>query len=244
MAGGKGTRLNSTDKPKVMFEIDGSPMIDYTLEPLFQLKEKGLLDKIIIVVGFLGEIVADHLKGRDVEIVWQREQLGTAHAVMQAGEILKDEEGTTLIINGDHPLYDAQTLEDVMSFREKNDLIIGFGVANSSTDFDDYGRVIRGENGEILEIKEKLDCSADELKIEERNPNLYAVDNIWLWQAIEKIKTDNAKGEYYLTDIIKIAISEGKKIETTQMLNINGAYGVNTPEDLEKVSSILKSRKD
>lgn len=243
MAGGKGTRLNSTDKPKVMFEIEGKPMIDYALAPLLELKHNGMLDEIIVVVGFLGQMVADHLKGYGIKLVWQDEQLGTAHAVMQAREHLENKQGTTLVINGDHPLYDAQTLEDVMKFREQNNLTVGFGVVDNPTEFDDYGRVIRDEDGKIIEIREKLDCSAEELKITERNPNLYAIDNAWLWQAIDKIKTDNAKGEFYLTDIIKVALDDGEKIETAQMRNSDGAYGVNTKEDLSTVTNILKSRK-
>lgn len=244
MAGGKGTRLNSTDKPKVMFEIDGKPMIDYALDPLLDLKDKGMLDEIVVVVGFLGKMVKDHLQALDVKIAWQKEQLGTAHAVMQARKILEHEKGTTLIINGDHPLYDPGTLDDVMTFREDNNLTVAFGVVNSPTEFDDYGRVIRDEKGAILTIKEKLDCTPGELKIQERNPNLYAIDNAWLWRAIDRIQTDNAKGEFYLTDIIKVALNDGEKVETTQMLDQNGAYGVNTEEDLKAVTKILVSRKD
>lgn len=243
MAGGKGTRLNRSDKPKAMLEIEGKPMIDYALAPLLELKEKGTLDEIIVVVGFLGQMVADHLDGQDVRLAWQYEQLGTAHAVMQAKTLLENQQGTTLIINGDHPLYDAQTLDDVMIFRELNDLTIAFGVVNSPTEFDDYGRVIRDGSGGILGIKEKLDCTPEELKIEERNPNLYAIDNDWLWPAIDKISSDNAKGEFYLTDIIKVALDEGKKIGSTQMRNADGAYGVNTEADLKVVTNILKSRK-
>lgn len=242
MAAGKGTRLNATDKPKVMFEILGKPMIDYAVKPLLEMKEQGKLDEIVVVVGFLAQQIEDYL-GDKVKYVLQSEQLGTAHAVLQARELLEGKAGTTLIINGDHTLYTSGTFDKLMSFREDQNLTIAFGAAISKEKFDDYGRIIRDENGNIQKITEKLDCTDDERKIEERNPNLYAIDNEWLWSAISKISNQNAKNEYYLTDIIKIALDEGKKIETVKIEDDDEALGINNLEDLQKIQNILESRK-
>jgi len=243
MAGGKGTRLNATDKPKAMFAVVGRPIIDYALDPLLELRSQNLLDKIIIIVGFLGEQIVQHVGEEKAKFVWQKRQLGTGHAVMQARSALKNLQGTTLIINGDHALYRAKTFEKIMDFREDKNLTIAFGVVNSSTLFDDYGRVIRDRTGKITGVIEKLDCTLEQREITERNINLYSVDNIWLWQALDKIKSDNVKGEYYLTDIIKIAIEEGKMVETFEVGDTEEAIGINTVEEFKEVEKILSRKK-
>ena len=110
MAGGRGTRIGATDKPKVMFEVLGKPIISYAIDPLSKLKNDGIVDRIITVVGFLGNQIVDYL-GDKSEYVWQEEQLGTAHAVHQAEKLIGNERGITLITNGDHALYSVETYQ-------------------------------------------------------------------------------------------------------------------------------------
>lgn len=239
MAAGKGTRIGATDKPKVMFEVAGKPIIGWAIEPLEKLKKQGLVDRIITVVGFFGDQVIDYL-GEKSEYVWQKEQLGTGHAVLQAEELLREEEdGLVLIVNGDHALYSEQTFAKVIKQADTHDLSLLLTVANSREHFNDYGRVVRDQNGKIREVVELKDADEIQQKIPERNINLYVAKNRWLFDALKKIKNDNAKNEYYLTDLIKIAVDEGKKVETAEIENLDEAIGINTLDDLDAAEKIL-----
>lgn len=241
MAGGKGTRIGATDKPKGMFEVSGRPLIHWAIEPLEQLKNDGVIDRIITVVGFQGDKIVDYL-GQRSEFVWQDQQLGTAHAVRQAENLIAGEDALTIITNGDHPLYTKETYVSALDNSFSNEAVVNFSVANDPERFDDYGRVIRGEDGEILKVVELKNASDEQRKIPERNINLYVIDNKWLFGALGRINMNPLKQEYYLTDIIEVASEEGAKIITTQIENLDEAQGINTPEDLQMVEKILLSK--
>lgn len=242
MAAGKGTRIGAIDKPKVMFEVAGKPIIGWGIEPLDELKKEGFIDRIITVVGFFGDQVVDYL-GERSEFVWQKEQLGTGHAVLQAEQLIGNEEGYTIITNGDHALYTKNTYLKVLKQTECDKLAIGFAVVRSGRRFDDYGRVVRGEKGRIIGIVEKPEASEEQRKIAERNPNLFVVDNKWLFSALKRIKQSAVKKEYYIVDIVRFAIEEGKKVETVEIDDQDEALGINTEEDRQEVEKILRSRK-
>lgn len=241
MAAGKGTRIGATDKPKVMFEVAGRPIIGWGIEPLEELKKEGIIDRIITVVGFFGNQVIDYL-GEKSEYVWQKEQLGTGHAALQAEQLIGGEEGYTIITNGDHALYTKGTYQKVLETAVKNNLTIGFAVVKSHERFDDYGRIIRGQDGKVIGIVEKPEATEQQREIPERNPNLFVVDNQWLFSALKKIKQSAVKKEYYLIDIVKFAIDEGKKIETVAIDNEDEALGINTHEDRSETEKILQAR--
>lgn len=238
MAGGKGTRIGATDRPKVMFDIAGQPMIEWAIRPFEELKKQGVIDRLIVVVGFHGDQIIDYLGDR-AEFVWQKEQLGTAHAVKQAENQIAGEEGITLISNGDHTLYRASTFLKVLDETISKQATLGFAVVNSPDRFDSYGRVIKNEKGNVKNIVELLSATDEQKKIPCRNPNLYAVDNVWLFKALNKVQLNPVKKEYYLTDIIEIAVSEGKKIVTAEIDNIDEAIGINTSKDKAEAERIL-----
>jgi len=238
MAGGKGTRIGAIDKPKVMFEVAGKPIISYAIQPFTDLKNEGVIDRIITVVGFLGSQVVDYL-GEKSEFVWQKEQLGTAHAVHQAENLIANEEGITLITNGDHALYSIATYKKMLEeFLSKN-LTLGFAVVRSGDRFDNYGRVVRGENGQILRVAEPPEISEDEAQIEERSINAYVVDNKWLFKALPQVKQSSMKKEYYINAIVKLAIDESRKVESIEIDNPDEAIGINTLEDRAQVEELL-----
>ena len=203
LAAGKGTRMK-TQLPKTLFPILKKPMIEYILDEV----EKTSIKNTILVVGHQKELLMSTV-GNRVEYVSQDQQLGTAHAVLQAKEILKDKPGSTLIMLGDMPLVDQKTIEEIIYSHEssKNDLTLVTTVFDNPTG---YGRVLRDENDNLDGIIEELSASAPQKAINEVNTGIYAVNNKILFEAIDKIEKDPIKGEYYLTDIISLLVGKAK----------------------------------
>ena len=243
MAAGKGTRIGAVDKSKAMFEVAGEPIIEWAIRPFEELKKRGIIDRLITVVGFFGDQIIDYLGDRS-EFVWQKEQLGTAHAVKCAEKFLAGEEGLTIIVNGDHPLYSAQTFEKLINTAVEKKLTLGFGVVISGKRFSSYGRVVKDNQKKMLGIVEVLEASAEELKIKERNINLYIVDNRWLFETLQKIQPSAVKKELYITEIVKQAIKEGKRVETVEIENEDEALGINTLEEKDEAEGIIRRRVD
>lgn len=241
MAAGKGTRIGVTDKPKVMFEVTGRPIIGWVIEPLLELKNKGIINRIITVVGFFGNQIIDCL-GQKSEFVWQDKQLGTAHAVRCAENLIGGEEGITIITNGDHALYSADTYQKMLDEFVTRNLTLGFAVVSSSNRFNDYGRVLRDEGGAVSGVIEVPEATEEQKKISERSINLYVVDNKWLFKTLPKIKKSAVKGEYYINQIIEIAVKENKKVDVIKIDNEDEALGINTEEDRTETERILEQR--
>jgi len=240
MGAGKGTRIGATDKPKVMFDVSGQPIIGWAIEPFLSLKKEGIVDRIITIVGFFGDQVIDYL-GDKSEFVWQKEQLGTAHAVQMAENLLSDENGITIIVNGDHALYSAATYKKMINEYIEKDLTLAFATVKSPTRFDSYGRVLRDADGKITGVVEVPEADENELKIQEKSINLYAVDNEWLFKTLPQIKQSSVKKEYYIVDIVKCAIEQGKAVEAVEVDNEDEALGINTLEDRSEVEKIIQS---
>jgi len=242
MAAGKGTRIGATDKPKVMFEVAGKPIIGWAIEPFVELKEKGLVDRVITVIGYLGNQIVDYLDDKS-EFVWQKTQLGTAHAVMQAEAMIAGEEGLTLITNGDHALYSAKTFEKLIEKAKTSGATLTFATVVSRDRFLNYGRVLRDGNGRVISVIEVSEATKEQIKIEERSPSIFVVDNIWLFKHLSKIPMSPVKKEYYVNTIVEMAIKEGRKVETVLIENIDEAQGINTEEDQERVEKVLLDRR-
>lgn len=239
LAAGKGTRMNQgaeSDKPKVMYEILGKPMIDYSVA---NLKSAGI-DKIVLVVGYKKELIQEYFGGR-IEYAVQKEQLGTGHAAMMAESNLKGKSDAVLVCYGDMPLYKPETIKRLIDRYEKENPTI----AMLTVIFEDpmklaFGRIVRDEQGEIIAIREQKDCAKEELEIKECNPGFYIFNGDWLWENFSKLKSDNAQKEYYLTDMIAIAKLQGKKIISTEVSEETEVLGINTPEQLKEVESIIE----
>jgi bifunctional UDP-N-acetylglucosamine pyrophosphorylase/glucosamine-1-phosphate N-acetyltransferase len=219
LAAGKGTRMR-TQLPKTLFPILKKPMIEYILDEV----EKTSIKNTILVVGHQKELLIETL-GKRVSYVSQDEQLGTAHAVIQAESILKNKPGSTLIMLGDMPLIDKGTIEDIINAHEskENDLTL---VTTHFNNPSGYGRVLRNENDNLIGIIEELSASKDQKSINEVNTGIYAVKNNVLFDALSYVKRDSIKGEYYLTDIIGI-LSSKAKLGTLTIKNNDIVMGVN-----------------
>lgn len=241
LGAGKGTRMNegtASPIPKVMFKICGKPMIAYDVELL----KKAGVNLIAVVVGYHKELVIKYL-GKDFLYPEQNEQLGTGHAVKMAKNVLKDKAKAVLIFYGDNPFYKPQSIKRLIKVFEKEKPTLAFLTIDlEDPNFWAFGRVIRDQAGKIIEVREQKDCSSKQLEIKESNPGFYIVDSKWLWQNIGKITNKNAKGEYYLTEIVKIAASQNKKILGVPLSDPTEAIGINNPEQLHQAEEIIKSR--
>lgn len=236
LAAGKGTRMKST-LPKVLHKIGGKPMVQQVMNAadLAGAKRK------IVVVGFGAESVETAL-GNQAEYVVQQEQLGTGHAVMQASEILKDFEGTVMVLCGDTPLLQGQTLAKL--FAEHQAAKASATVLTACMpDPTGYGRVIRNEDGQVLKIVEQKDAASGELAVNEVNTGIYCFERKALFEALNSINCNNMQGEYYLTDVIGILAKSQDKVWAVQVDEYQETLGINSRMQLAEAEKILRRRK-
>lgn len=237
LAAGKGKRMRS-DLPKVLHRIHGKPMVSILLDTLVRMK----FDRIVVVIGHKGEMVEEALSAYPVKFVWQREQLGTGHAVMMAREELTDFVGTTLVVAGDVPFLSQDSIQSLI---DKHTSTRSAATCLSAI-FDDptgYGRIIRdGDSDRLKEIIEHKDASEAVLKIHEVNSGTFCFDNQLLLQTLDKIGTDNAQGEYYLTDAIKILYDKGLPVSVAVAANPDEVKGVNSIDQLEQLERVFADR--
>ena len=232
LAAGKGTRMNS-DLPKVLHRLNGKALLDFVLDESELLNPK----ETILVVGFKKEQVISHTRHRaNLKYATQMEQLGTGHAVLQTGELLKNKEGHILILYGDVPNIKESTLRPIID----DHLINNRDLTLITAEIDDptgYGRIIRDKNDNLLKIVEEKDCTDDERKIKEWNPGIYIFKIPEVFRILNDIKTNNASKEYYLTDAIGLAQQSHMEIKAIKIANSNEVIGVNTVDQLEELES-------
>ncbi|MBI3795072.1 MAG: NTP transferase domain-containing protein [Nitrospinae bacterium] len=236
LAAGKGTRMKS-DLPKVLHKLAGRPLVSHVVETA----EKLSPDKIIVVVGYKGDLVRESLAGKAVLFAEQAEQLGTAHAVASARKLLEGFKGAVIVLSGDVPLIDAGTLRELVELRERT----GAGVALLSAEVDNptgYGRIIRVD-GRVTAIVEEYDADAAQKRVKEMNAGVYVFDADFLFVALEKIRPDNAQKEYYLPDVARIALESGVGVSAFKTEDYIKVTGVNRPEELETLNRTLSTGK-
>lgn len=239
LAAGKGKRLHSEEfnLPKVLRLAAGDTLISYVLKSTDFIKK----EDTIIVAGYKKEMVVQSV-GNGYKYVSQDEQLGTGHAVMMTKELLKDYDGDILILYGDMPLFTKSTLKNFVEEHRKSNSLCTVMTALVD-DPPDYGRIIRDEKGDLADIIETKDCNDEQLKIKELNVGVYVFDSRTLFANLNKLKNNNMQGEYYLTDIPKILLSQGIKVNTFTLDNSDEIYGVNTLEELDFCEKVLEGRK-
>lgn len=232
LAAGKGTRMNST-LPKVLHQLAGRSLLGHVIDTARQLKP----NKIIVVYGYGGEAVPGAFE--DKEIVWveQKEQLGTGHAVQQVIPFL-DKDARTLILLGDVPLLHAESCQQLLKRTQELGLL-----TVSKNDPSGYGRIVRNAQGGISAIVEHKDATPEQRAIDEVNTGIMAVNNSHLVSWLSSLKNHNAQSEYYLTDIVAMAVKDGYKVSSETTADESSVAGVNSKQDLAGLERVYQLRK-
>lgn len=234
LAAGQGKRIKS-DLPKVLHKVCGKEMVKHVIDSI----RKAGIDDINVIIGKGADIVKERTKDEKVSYSLQAEQLGTGHAVKCAHEFLENKKGVVAIFTGDTPLIKQSTIEKLFNdhIESGNSATILTAIVDDSTG---YGRIVR-QNNEVLKIVEHKDCNEEELKIQEMNAGIYCFDIELLLEALGKLNNNNGQGEYYLTDVIEILKSAGKKVGAV-ITEFEETIGVNSRVQLAQAEEILKNR--
>src|SRR5665648_671243 len=229
MAAGKGKRMKS-NLPKVLHNLAGKPILNYVLDTVDELEAK----RKILIVGYKSDKIRE-LIGDKIGYAEQKEQLGTAHAVLQTKKLLSDFKGDVLILSGDVPFLSVKTLKKLLKYHQDNNFyctLLSAVLKNPKG----YGRIIRDKKGKIKGIIEEVDLSKEKKKITEINSGIYCFDKERLFQTLEKISTDNKQGEYYLTDTVKILLEERLPVGNIIVEDCSEILGINNRLDLADAS--------
>jgi bifunctional UDP-N-acetylglucosamine pyrophosphorylase/glucosamine-1-phosphate N-acetyltransferase/UDP-N-acetylglucosamine pyrophosphorylase len=235
MAAGKGTRMKS-ELPKVLVPVCGRPMIDYVIDAL---AEAGI-DQTVVVVGYRAEDVRSALAARkNVVFALQAEQNGTGHAVMCAREYLEQHDGPVLVVAGDSPMMQSDSLAALLAEfdRVRPACLLGTGTKDDPTGL---GRVVRDASGQFSGIVEEKDATPEQKKITEVNLSCYVFDSQALLWALDQIRADNAQKEYYLTDCPGALLGAGRDVRALNVLKPCEALSINNQEELAVVEAAMR----
>ena len=235
LAAGKGTRMKS-DLPKVLHKVAGISMLEHVFRSVNAIDP----EKTVTVVGHKAELVEQVLAGQ-TDFVRQTEQLGTGHAVMMAEPVLENLTGQTLVIAGDTPLITGESLKNLIDFHVNHKNVATILTAEADNPFG-YGRIVRNQHDEVLKIVEQKDASDFEQQIKEINTGTYVFDNARLFEALKKINTNNAQGEYYITDVIGIFRENGEKVGAYTLKDFDESLGVNDRVALATAEGVMRRR--
>jgi bifunctional UDP-N-acetylglucosamine pyrophosphorylase/glucosamine-1-phosphate N-acetyltransferase len=227
LAAGKGTRMYS-DKPKVLHALAGKPLVQHVLERATELKPR----QICVVYGHGGDAVPQAMSDYGAKFVIQEPQLGTGHAVQQAMAHLKDD-SHTLVLYGDVPLTQAETLQQMQQ--------AGEGLVLLTVHLDNptgYGRIVRNEQGAVQCIVEEKDANPEQRKITEVNTGILLAPTQKLREWLSKLGNNNAQGEYYLTDIVAMAVADGIPVSSTQPAQRWEVEGINNKSQLATLERV------
>jgi len=230
LAAGKGTRMKS-DLPKVLHKINNKTMIEYVTAAL----EIPEVERIgIIVSDFTKPGIEQVLRDR-VDFINQAQQLGTGHAVLSAQDWLEDFEDNLIVVVGDAPLITKELMQNlILKHKESN---AACTLLSAIWEYPPaYGRVVRDTEGKMLRIVEEKDATETEKQIKEVSSSHYCFNAKKLFSALDKINNNNAQGEYYLPDVIKILQSAGERVEALPVKNPYQTYGINSPIDLKRAN--------
>lgn len=238
LAAGKGTRMKST-LPKVMHKVAGLPMIGHCVT---QALNAGCAPIALVTAPGMEDVAkAARAIGGEIDIATQKEQLGTAHAVLAARAALGELEGNLLVLYGDTPLITAETITTLLSaLEEEKDVavaVLGFVPEDAGA----YGRLVLGDDGSLERIVEAKDASDEELEIELCNSGVIALRGSVAWELLKQIKNENAKGEYYLTDVVALARAAGYRAVAVEA-EAEEVMGVNSRSELAVAEAIFQYR--
>ena len=240
MAAGKGTRMKNPDMAKVMYPINGKPMVEYVVNLAMKLHAA----KIIVIVGWQRDSVIQHLAGiaKEVVCVEQTPQLGTGHAVMQAESVLHDFKGDVLVLSGDVPLLSKATVRRLVDYHWAQTA----AATVLTTELDDptgYGRILRNPDGSIRRIVEQRDATEEELRVREINSGIYVFDTVRLFEALRHVTPANDQKEYYLTDVFEYFWQHALRVGAVLTEDLHEVMGINTIAQLEEARVLMAARR-
>jgi bifunctional UDP-N-acetylglucosamine pyrophosphorylase/glucosamine-1-phosphate N-acetyltransferase len=238
LAAGKGTRMKS-ELVKVLHPILGLPMLSYPIE----LSLKGIkAEKTIVVAGHQADRIQGMFRNFKIDIALQEKQLGTGHAVLQAIPFLQSFSGTVLILCGDVPLVELETLRSFIDTYKENGSTLSVLTAVVEEPFG-YGRILRNPEGWLEKIVEEKDASEKERMIREINTGIFCVKAPFLMEGLREIGKENAQGEYYLTDLVEVAKKRGLRCSAHIVADPVEVMGINTRVDLAIANEVLRQKK-
>jgi UDP-N-acetylglucosamine pyrophosphorylase len=236
MAAGKGTRMNNPSMAKVMYEINGKPMIELVVDLAIELHA----ENIVVIVGWQKDSVISHLAtaGKNVSCVEQSPQLGTGHAVMQAGPALEDFDGDVVVLSGDVPMLRASTIAELLDNHHKT-MASATVLTAILDDPTGYGRILRNADGSVEGIVEHKDATLEQRTINEINSGIYVFDARRLFEGLKYITPNNVQKEYYLTDVFGYFWKNNLTVAAVAAGNPVEIRGINTVQQLEEARTLL-----
>src|SRR5512139_843532 len=235
LAAGQGTRMKS-DLPKVLHPLCGKPMVRHVLDAL----KLAATEKPVVVVGHGADRVMDYL-GNTVDCVLQEPQLGTGHAVMQAEELLKGRTDYVIVTYADMPLLRGETFQRLVEMQRLNPGPFSL-LTVIADDPRGFGRIVRNENGTVDAIVEDYVATPEQRQIKELNVGAYCFKADWLWDALHRIQKNPKKGEYYLTDVVEIAVKDNLPVQAVIHDDFIETIGINTRVHLSEAEAALRMR--
>ncbi|MFC1476150.1 sugar phosphate nucleotidyltransferase [Candidatus Zixiibacteriota bacterium] len=232
LAAGQGKRMKS-DLPKVLHLLHDKPLLLYVLASC---REAGL-GRLITVVGFQGERVIEAAQQYPVEIVWQKEQLGTGHAVLQAELLFAERPTEIVVMNGDVPLISSTTIRSLVEEHRRRKAaatVLTAEVENPTG----YGRIVRNADGLVDRIVEEADADEQTRQVREINSGMFCFAPGYLFQALHMVGKQNRQGEYYLTDVLTILRHDGYVVAAHKVKNAHEVLGVNSLEQLKQIAQL------
>lgn len=234
LAAGKGTRMKS-ELPKVLVPVAGRPMVRYVIDAL---RAAGV-DRIVVVVGYRADLVRAELADLPgIEFADQTEQLGTGHAVMMCREHLASHDGPVVVVAGDSPMLQADSVATLLAEARSRHAACLLGTVRRD-DPTGYGRIVRNAAGDFTGIVEEKDATPEQRAITEINVSTYVFDAKELLAALDQLRADNSQREYYITDCPAILLAAGKQVAALNVLKPREALSINSPEELAQVEQVM-----
>jgi bifunctional UDP-N-acetylglucosamine pyrophosphorylase/glucosamine-1-phosphate N-acetyltransferase len=234
LAAGQGTRMKSAI-PKVLHPLLGRSMLQYALDAAAAVSQA----QPVVVVGHGAQQIEQAFSGK-ARFVLQEPQLGTGHAVQQAEVLLRDEADLVLVTYADMPLLTAETLQRVVQAQQENSGPLTM-LTQLADDPRGFGRILRGPDGRVMAIVEEAQATPQQRSIRELNVGVYCFQAQWLWKALTQVPL-SPKGEYYLTDVVGIAVADGLKVEAQLLEDVEEGIGINTRAHLAEAMAVLQKR--
>ena len=239
LAAGKGTRMKS-ETPKVLHTIFDKTLLGYVIEAV---NNTEIADENFVIVGHQAEKVEEFVNSHynNAKCILQSPQLGTGHAVSMALPYLENFDGEVIILCGDTPLITSETIKEFVEAHrnQKSDLTVMSAVFENPTN---YGRIIRNADGSLNSIVEEKDANTEQKAVKEINAGIYCLNWAKIKPAFSELKTNNAQGEYYLTDIIKWGNENGLSVNAYTLQNNEEIYGINSKSNLAEAAKLLNRR--